>query len=239
MVQANAVEVRDLTVTRGRVRAVDRANLDLPRGSITGLLGPSGSGKTTLMRAVIGSQIIDDGTISVLGCPAGTASIRSDIGYMSQTPALYVDLTVRENLAYFARILNVSSKQVDQVVAQVDIGHRLASLVGSLSGGESNRVSLAVALLNAPALLILDEPTVGLDPVLRRSLWNLFRSLADAGTTLLVSSHVMDEAEHCDRLVLMREGATLFEGSQADLKQLAGAADIESAFIALAGHDRP
>ena len=114
-----------------------------------------------------------------------------------------------------------------------------AVLVGSLSGGESNRVSLAVALLNAPALLILDEPTVGLDPVLRRSLWNLFRSLADAGTTLLVSSHVMDEAEHCDRLVLMREGATLFEGSQADLKQLAGAADIESAFIALAGHDRP
>ena len=235
MSQTNVVEVRSLSVTRGRVRAVVDASLDLPSGSITGLLGPSGSGKTTLMRSLVGSQIIDDGSISILGNPAGTAAIRSDIGYMSQMPALYADHTVGENLAYFGRVLNVASQRVGEVVAQVEITHRLSSLVGSLSGGESNRVSLAVALLNSPRLLILDEPTVGLDPLLRRSLWRLFRALADGGSTLLVSSHVMDEAEHCDRLVLMRQGAILFEGSQEELKALAGAVDIEQAFIALAG----
>ena len=235
MSQTNVVEVRSLSVTRGRVRAVVDASLDLPSGSITGLLGPSGSGKTTLMRSLVGSQIIYDGSISIHGNPAGTAAIRSDIGYMSQMPALYADLTVGENLAYFGRVLNVASQRVGEVVAQVEITHRLSSLVGSLSGGESNRVSLAVALLNSPRLLILDEPTVGLDPLLRRSLWRLFRALADGGSTLLVSSHVMDEAEHCDRLVLMRQGAILFEGSQEELKALAGAVDIEQAFIALAG----
>ncbi|MDP1878854.1 MAG: ABC transporter ATP-binding protein, partial [Actinomycetota bacterium] len=193
-----------------------------------------GSGKTTLMRAIVGSQYIDNGTITVLGQPAGSPGVRARVGYMAQAPALYSDLTVTENLQYFARIYSLPMERAAEVIAQVDMTYRATALVSRLSGGETSRTSLAVALLARPSVLILDEPTVGLDPVLRQSLWRMFRMLADAGATLLVSSHVMDEASRCDALVLMREGAILFEGAQEELYERAGVDDIEAAFIALA-----
>ncbi len=234
-----AVSVQDLTVTRGTVRAVVEVSLTLHPGSITGLLGPSGSGKTTLMRAIVGSQQIDSGGIRVLGHPAGSAPVRALVGYMSQVPALYTDLTALENLRYFASILRLPAERVTEVVDQVDMSRRADALVRELSGGEVNRVSLGVALLARPPVLILDEPTVGLDPLLRRTLWRLFRELADAGAALLVSSHVMDEASRCDRLILMRDGAILYQGLRDDLPRAAGADDIESAFIALSEGDMP
>ena len=230
----DSVTVRDLTVTRGTVRAVVDVALDLPAGQITGLLGPSGSGKTTLMRAIVGSQRIDSGRVDVLGHAAGSAPVRPLVGYMAQMPALYVDLTVLENLRYFARILRLGDERVTEVVDQVEMAHRAGAMVRDLSGGEVNRVSLGVALLAKPPVLILDEPTVGLDPLLRRSLWNLFRNLADQGAALLVSSHVMEEASRCDRLVLMRDGGVLYQGPRDDLARSAGVDDIEAAFIALA-----
>ena len=224
------VEAHALVVVRGTVRAVDGISLRLPPGLITGLLGPSGSGKTTLMRAIVGSQRITSGSVTVLGHPAGSAPVRGRVGYMAQAPALYTDLTVVENLRYFARILGDG---VDDVIERVGLGPRRDALVRTLSGGELNRASLAVALLGHPDVLVLDEPTVGLDPLLRRDLWDQFRALADAGLTLLVSSHVMDEAERCDRLLLMREGRLIFDGSQAELLTLAGDDEVESAFIRL------
>ena len=231
------VELRDLVVVRGSVSAVDGVTLTLDAGRITGLLGPSGSGKTSLMRAVVGSQRITGGTVTVLGRPAGSADVRGRVGYMAQSPALYVDLTVEENLRYFAAV--VGHGDVEAVIERVALGPRRRALVRTLSGGELNRASLAVALLGRPAVLILDEPTVGLDPLLRRDLWAQFRELADEGLTLLVSSHVMEEAERCDRLLLMRDGRLLFDGDLAALAERAGTTDVEAAFIRLADEDRP
>lgn len=233
MMSAPTVTVTDLTVVRGPVTAVLDVSLDLLPGTITGLLGPSGSGKTTLMRAVVGSQRITRGSVRVLGHAAGSAAVRSQIGYMSQIPALYTDLTVEENLGYFAAVLAVGDERIADVISRVDLAARRSALVRTLSGGELNRASLAVALLGRPPVLILDEPTVGLDPLLRRDLWEQFRVLAAEGATLLVSSHVMDEAERCDRLILMREGGVLFDGDQAALARAAGVASIEAAFIRL------
>lgn len=234
-----AIALRDLLVVRGTVRAVDGVTLDLAPGRITGLLGPSGSGKTTLMRSVVGTQILTSGQAICLGHPAGSPRNRARIGYMAQTPALYADLTVRENLAYFASVLRLGRESVDAVVASVDLHERADALVSTLSGGEVNRASLAVALLGDPELLVLDEPTVGLDPVLRQSLWTLFRRLADLGRTLLVSSHVMEEATRCDDLVLMRDGRVLFHGTQPDLMARAGVDEVEAAFILLATRSSP
>ena len=232
-----AITLQDLVVVRGHVRAVDGVTLDLAPGRITGLLGPSGSGKTTLMRSIVGSQIITSGTASALGRPAGSPENRGRIGYMAQVPALYADLTVTENLQYFAAVLRLPDAEVPAAITAVDMGYRASALVSTLSGGEVNRASLAVALLGQPELLVLDEPTVGLDPVLRQSLWRLFRELADTGRTLLVSSHVMEEASRCDDLVLMRDGGVLFHGTQADLIVRSGFDDVEAAFIALASGD--
>lgn len=231
------VAVSDLTVVRGTTLAVDRVSLTLSPGTITGLLGPSGSGKTTLMRAIIGSQRITSGTVSVLGHPAGSPPVRSRVGYMAQSPALYSDLTVEENLRYFGTLLGQGASRVREVIDAVDLGSRAASMVRTLSGGELNRASLGVALIGSPDVLVLDEPTVGLDPLLRRDLWEQFRALAQDGTTVLVSSHVMDEAERCDRLLLLREGSLLFDGSRADLARRAGTDDFEAAFIRLAEGD--
>lgn len=228
------VSVVDLTVIRGATVAIDRVSLVLVPGTITGLLGPSGSGKTTLMRSIIGSQRISSGSVSVLGHPAGSPPVRSRVGYMAQTPALYSDLTVEENLRYFGTLLGVGASRVEQVIDAVDLASRTSAMVRTLSGGELNRASLGVALLGSPDVLVLDEPTVGLDPLLRRDLWDQFRALARGGVTLLVSSHVMDEAERCDRLLLLREGALLFDGSRTDLTTRAGTDDIEAAFIRLA-----
>jgi ABC-2 type transport system ATP-binding protein len=228
----NSVEIADLVVVRGRTEVLHGLSFALEPSRITGLLGPSGSGKTTLMRVLMGVQSGVTGTVTVLGAPAGTASLRSRVGYVTQAPAVYTDLSVGENLDYFARVLGAEG--VDEVLEQVGLGTRRHQLVQTLSGGERARVSLATALLGNPELLVLDEPTVGLDPVLRRDLWQLFRTLADAGTTVLVSSHVMDEATRCDRLLLLREGRLVADDSPSGLLASTGAADIEGAFLTVA-----
>jgi ABC-2 type transport system ATP-binding protein len=227
-----AVHVQDLTVVRGGVRAVDGVTLSVPAGQVTGLLGPSGCGKSTLLRSIVGVQILEAGSVTVLGDPAGTPSLRSRVAYVTQTPSVYADLTVRSNLRYFATILGATDSDVEVAIDDVDLRAEADRLVGRLSGGQRARVSLATALLGSPELLVLDEPTVGLDPVLRRDLWALFRRLADGGATLLVSSHVMDEATRCQRLVLMREGRVLADDTPESLLERTGTVDMESAFLA-------
>ena len=228
-----AVHVQGLTVVRGGVTALDDVTLTVPAGQVTGLLGPSGCGKTTLMRSIVGVQVIGSGSVTVLGEEAGTPSLRARVAYVTQAPSVYSDLTVRGNLRYFATIFGAPEAAVEQAIDDVDLRPEADRLVGRLSGGQRGRVSLATALLGSPDLLVLDEPTVGLDPVLRRDLWALFHRLADAGATLLVSSHVMDEATRCQRLVLMRAGRVLADGTPAALLERTGASDMESAFLSL------
>jgi ABC-2 type transport system ATP-binding protein len=228
-----AITIRQLIVRRGGREVLRSLDLDIATGRITGLLGPSGSGKTTLMRAIVGVQIVESGTVTVLDAPAGSPELRPRVGYLTQAPSVYADLTVSENLAYFGRILHAPARRIAELLDAVDMTPHAGTVVSRLSGGERARVSLATAMLGHPALLVLDEPTVGLDPVLRNDLWALFRRLADDGTTLLVSSHVMDEAERCDTLILMREGAVLATGAPGELKTRTGTADVESAFLAL------
>ena len=230
---APAVVVHDLFVERGGRAVLPSLSVDVPTGVVTGLLGPSGCGKTTLLRAIVGVQQVAGGTISVLDLPAGTPQLRRRVAYMTQAPSVYADLTVLENLRYFAALVE-GRERVTSVVATVGLGDRTSSLVRDLSGGERSRTSLAVALLGAPDLLVLDEPTVGLDPRLRRELWEMFHRLAAEGTTLLVSTHVMDEADRCDHLLLMRDGLLIAAGSPDELRASAGAADLETAFLALA-----
>ena len=236
---APAVRVAHLTVERGRTCAVDNVSFELAAGTLVGLLGPSGCGKTTLMRSLVGTQVVTSGSILLLGEPAGSQQPRDRVGYVTQVPSVYGDLTVRENLSYFATILGASSEAVESVLTDVDLRHHAASMVGRLSGGERARVSLATALLGSPSVLVLDEPTVGLDPLLRRSLWSLFHRLAAAGTTLLVSSHVMDEAERCERLLLMRDGRILADTTPSGLLSSTGSEDFESAFVALIENNVP
>jgi ABC-2 type transport system ATP-binding protein len=221
-------------VVRGGRVVLPNVSLDVRPGAVTGLLGPSGSGKTTLMRSIVGVQIVATGEVSVLGRPAGSPENRRGVGYVTQAPSVYGDLTVRENLDYFARVLGVPSERVAETVETVALGDHADQVVRTLSGGERSRVSLATALLGHPDVLVLDEPTVGLDPVLRRDLWSTFHRLAEAGTTLLVSSHVMDEADRCDDLVLMRDGEVVATGTPDELRARTGAQDLEDAFLALA-----
>ena len=202
----HAIAVADLVVDRGGKRVLDSVNFTVAAGSVTGLLGPSGSGKTTLLRSIVGVQKVTSGTVTVLGEDAGSPSLRSKVGYVTQSPSVYGDLTIRQNVRYFAVNYGVSRNAADDAVRAVGLGDIANQMVNSLSGGQQARVSLACALVASPAVLVLDEPTVGLDPVLRRDLWQQFHALADAGTTLLISSHVMDEAERCERLLLLREG---------------------------------
>jgi ABC-2 type transport system ATP-binding protein len=228
----NVVEVRDLVVVRGSHEVLPGISLDVPAG-VTGLLGPSGCGKTTLMRCLVGAQRVRSGTVRVLGEPAGSAPLRTRVGYVTQAASVYDDLTVAENLRLFARVLGVDPASVDEAIGSVDLTDHRDQVVARLSGGQRSRVSLAVALLGNPDLLVLDEPTVGLDPVLRRDLWELFHRLADAGAAVLVSSHVMDEAERCHRLLLMREGRIIADGPPDEIRESTGAADIEGAFLHL------
>lgn len=228
---------------RGR-EVLHDLTLSIPAGSITGLIGPSGCGKSTLMRAIVGVQIVHSGRISVLGLPAGSPDLRSRIGYATQSPAVYQDLTVAENLRYFTSVLGAPADDMDRVMEEVGLQAEGNQQVGELSGGQLSRVSLAVALLGKPELLVLDEPTVGLDPVLREELWNLFHHLGSArNVTLLVSSHVMDEAERCQDLILMRDGSILAHDSPNALRTKTGAPDLEKAFLRLvndeAGAGRP
>jgi ABC-2 type transport system ATP-binding protein len=228
------IAVRDLRVVRGGTLVLPGISLAVRAGLVTGLLGPSGSGKTTLMRAIVGVQVVEGGEVTVLGRPAGSPPNRWTVGYVTQEPSVYGDLTVRENLRYFARILDAPRERVDEAIATVDLAAHAGQVVRTLSGGERARVSLATALLGKPEVLVLDEPTVGLDPVLRRDLWATFHRLAGNGATLLVSSHVMDEADRCDELVLMREGRIVATGSPDALRAETGARDLEEAFLALA-----
>jgi ABC-2 type transport system ATP-binding protein len=228
-----AIEIDHLRVVRGGKVVLDGLTLGVEAGVVTGLLGPSGSGKTTLLRSIVGVQVVESGRVTVLGIPAGSPAVRSRVGYLTQAPSVYLDLTVRENLAYFARVLGAPAGRIDQVLDTVDLAGLAGRLTRRLSGGELSRVSLATALLGEPEVLVLDEPTVGLDPVLRRDLWTTFRRLADGGTTLLVSSHVMDEAERCDRLLLMREGAVIADETPASLRSRTGCESLDDAFLAL------
>ncbi len=234
-----AIAVRHLTVVRGGRRVLTDVCLDVPSGQVTGLLGPSGGGKTTLMRSIVGVQVVHAGEVHVLGLPAGAAALRDQVGYVTQAPSVYGDLTVAENLTFFARVLGVTPSEVDRCVAAVDVGRYRHHLVARLSGGEQSRVSLAVALLGRPRLLVLDEPTVGLDPVLRRDLWDIFHGLARDGAAVLVSSHVMDEAERCDRLLLLRDGRLIADDSLAALLSRTGAEDVEGAFLRLVERPQP
>ncbi|MGW0800879.1 ABC transporter ATP-binding protein [Streptomyces sp. NPDC002692] len=247
-----AVRAEGLTVVRGSRTVLRGLDFSVPRGQITGLLGPSGCGKSTLMRSTVGTQAHVTGTLEVLGRPAGDAALRSRIGYVTQAPSVYDDLTVRQNLDYFAAVLDPGRAAADRrdhhvtrAISDVDLTSHAGSLAGDLSGGQRNRVSLAVALLGTPELLVLDEPTVGLDPVLRRDLWTLFDAIAaDRGATLLVSSHVMDEAERCHRLLLMRDGEILADDTPDALRERTGSETVEAAFLHLvdeanATADRP
>ncbi len=228
-----AIEVEGLRVRRGGDLVLDGIQVAVAAGRVTGLLGPSGSGKTTLMRAIVGVQIVEGGIVRVLGLPAGVPELRRRIGYVTQSPSVYGDLTVQENLRYFAAVLGAPGGAVGDAIATVDLGGHERQVVRTLSGGEQSRVSLATALLNEPDVLVLDEPTVGLDPVLRRDLWATFHRLAAQGAALLVSSHVMDEAERCDDLVLMRGGRIVAAETPDALRARTGEDDLEAAFLAL------
>jgi ABC-2 type transport system ATP-binding protein len=229
----NLVEVRALVVDRGGRRVLHGLDLTIEEGSVTGLLGPSGCGKSTLMRSLVGVQQLTSGRVTIAGAEAGSAPLRSKVGYVTQAASVYDDLTVRENLAFFARVLGADGDAVERAVTTVDLTDHADAVVGRLSGGQRSRASLAVALLNTPELLVLDEPTVGLDPVLRRDLWALFHRLADDGAAVFVSSHVMDEAVRCDRLLLMREGRLLADATPDGLLRDTGTADVEAAFLKL------
>jgi len=228
-----AIEVRDLVVHRGKAEVLHRLTCRVPRGCVMGLLGPSGSGKTTLMRAVVGVQIITSGTVTVLGEPAGSPALRRRVGYQAQTPSVYPDLTVRENVRYFASLYGLGAQAADAAIADVGLRDAASQLVSTLSGGQLSRASLACALVARPEVLVLDEPTVGQDPVLREELWQRFRDLAANGTTLLISSHVMDEADRCDRLLLIRDGRIIADDTPAGVKAAGGTTDLDQAFLTL------
>ncbi|GAB3299274.1 ABC transporter ATP-binding protein [Geodermatophilus aquaeductus] len=230
---ADAVTVTDLVVERGRRRVLHDLSCAVPAGRVTGLLGPSGSGKTTLMRALVGVQRVRSGEVTVLGEPAGSPGLRARVGYVTQSPSVYPDLSVRENARYFAALYGRGARAADDALAAVGMTDAAGQLVADLSGGQRSRASLACALVGEPELLVLDEPTVGLDPVLRVDLWDRFHALAGAGTTLVVSSHVMDEAGRCDRLLLLREGRLLADLTPGELRADAGTHDLEEAFLTL------
>ena len=229
-----AIEVRDLVIDRGKRRVLHGLTCEIPAGSVTGLLGPSGSGKTTLMRAIVGVQVVKSGRVTVLGTPAGAASLRRQIGYLTQAPSVYPDLTVRENAHYFASLYKgVTAADADATIEAVGLRDAAKQLVSDLSGGQKARASLACAMVSRPRVLILDEPTVGQDPVLRDDLWRQFRELAASGVTVLVSSHVMDEAGRCDRLLLIREGHLIADDTPAAIREATRTNDLEEAFLHL------
>jgi ABC-2 type transport system ATP-binding protein len=229
----NAVQVEGLEVDRGGKPVLLGLSFAVRRGEVTGLLGPSGCGKTTLMRAIVGVQIVRAGSVRVLGEAAGSPPVRARVGYVTQASAVYADLSARENLRYFARVLGAAGERVEEVIDIVRLEEHADRPVRDLSGGQLARASLATALIGEPDVLVLDEPTVGLDPVLRDDLWATFHELAGAGVALLVSSHVMDEAERCRRLLLMREGRMLAEGTPDELRARTSEHDMEQVFLRL------
>lgn len=229
----SAVDIRDLVVRRGKREVLHKINAQIERGSVTGLLGPSGAGKTTMMRAIVGVQLVESGEVTVLGQPAGAPDLRRMMGYLTQSPSVYEDLTVQENVRYFASLYGLGAEHAAGVIGDVGLEAQKEQLVRTLSGGQHSRASLACALVGEPELLVLDEPTVGQDPVLRDELWHRFRQLASDGATLIVSSHVMDEANRCDRLLLIRDGDIIADDTPVAVKQAAGTDDLDEAFLTL------
>lgn len=232
-VRGDAIVIEHLKVVRGGHEVLPDLSVRVPRGQVVGLLGPSGGGKSTLMRAIVGVQVIESGTVTVLGDRAGSAALRHSVAYLTQAPSVYADLTVTDNVRYFAAVLGEDDAAATKAIADVDLTGSAHARVENLSGGQHSRVSLACALVGDPKVLVLDEPTVGLDPVLRRDLWDLFGRLAQAGRTVLVSSHVMDEAVRCDRLLLLREGEILSDSTLRELLDRTGTPDAEQAFLSL------
>ena len=228
-----AIEVSDLVVERGGQEVLHGISTQIHRGVVTGLLGPSGSGKTTLMRAIVGVQIVKSGSVIVLGQPAGSAALRRKVGYLTQSPSVYPDLTVRENVRYFASLYGLGPADAEETIHDVGLAGQADQLVATLSGGQHARASLACTLVSRPEILVLDEPTVGQDPVLRDELWRRFHQLAADGATLLVSSHVMDEANRCDRLLLIRDGYIIADDTPPAFKAAAGTEDLDEAFLTL------
>jgi ABC-2 type transport system ATP-binding protein len=228
------VRAVDLVKCLGAIRALDGLSLEVRPGEKYGLLGPNGSGKTTLIRSFVGLIAPDSGEVRVFGEPVPSPLVTNRVGYMTQSAALYEDLTVRENLLFFARLFGVSGSavaRVREVLDLVDLTSRADSPVRTLSGGMRQRASLATALVHEPGLMLLDEPTVGVDPELRLTLWDHFDRLNAQGKTFVISTHVMDEAERCGRVGLLRAGRLLAEGSPRELKERAGASTLEEAYL--------
>ncbi len=234
MSESFAVDVENVSKSFGGVKALDGVTLRVKQGEIYGLLGPNGAGKTTLIRAIVGLIAPSGGTVTVLGKRIPNVDVLRQIGYMTQQAALYPGLSVEENVLFFAAI-NGAEGGVDDALKLVELDQRRKSVVATLSGGMRQRCSLACALVHKPQLLLLDEPTVGVDPQLRVQFWQEFRRMAAAGTTIIVSSHVMDEAERCQRLGLVQYGKLLAEGSPDEVRAQAGTPNLEEAFLRLAG----
>lgn len=233
-----AIEIKNLTVVLGGdLTALHKVSVDLPAGKVIGFIGPSGAGKTTLIRSIVGRQKISKGTITVLGLPAGSAGLRGQLSYMTQETAIYGDLTTRQNLRYFASMAGKkrgeAKRIVSEILREIDMVPHADQLAGNLSGGQKQRVSLGIALIGYPGLMILDEPTVGLDPVLRDQIWGLFRRLAGGGTTIVITSHVMEEAERCDDLLLIRDGRVLAHDTPEDLRARTKSETVEQGFLRL------
>lgn len=230
---APAVSIEHLRVVRGKRPALHAFSVKIAQGAITGLLGPSGCGKTTLMRSIVGTQILKSGTVTVLDRPAGCPTLRRRVGYMPQDPTIYNDLRIVDNVRYFASLYGIDSRAADAAIDRVGLTDHRTAFCGNISGGQRTRASLACALVCQPELLVLDEPTVGLDPVLRVDLWEQFSELARGGTTLLVSSHVMDEADHCDDLLLMRDGHLVAHTTPTRLREDTACTSLEDAFLSV------
>ena len=231
-----AIDIDHLRVIRGKRPALHDFSVRIARGSITGLLGPSGCGKTTLMRSIVCTQIVTSVTVTVLGHPAGSGTLRRRVGYMPQDPTLYNDLRIIDNVRYLAALYGFDSSAADTAIERVGLTDHRTAFCGNLSGGQRTRASLACALVCQPELLVLDEPTVGLDPVLRVDLWEQFTDLARGGTTLLVSSHVMDEADHCGDLLLMRDGHLVAHTTPSRLREDTLCTSLEDAFLSIIRH---
>jgi ABC-2 type transport system ATP-binding protein len=232
-----SVRIEHLSVSKGKKQILSDITLSIPKGTIAGLIGPSGSGKTTLMRTMLGVQLFQKGTVTVLDAPAGSSILRRKIGYVTQTPAVYGDLTVSQNMQYFASVVGADKKQINPLLARVGLREQSSQLTSTLSGGQLARTSLAVALLGDPEFLILDEPTVGQDPLLREELWKLFQELAADGKTVVVSSHIMNEASKCDQLIIIREGKILKSTTAAALRKETGLENLDDAFLKLVRGD--
>lgn len=238
-----AIKIKQASVILGkRFRALDDISVDLSAGKIIGFIGPSGAGKTTLIRSIVGRQKLASGSIDIFDLPAGSKQLRNKVSYMTQEVSVYNDITVTENLEYFATMLGMRRPavklEVRRLLKTVGLEAQQNQIVANLSGGQKQRVSLAIALIGKPRLMVLDEPTVGLDPLLREELWNLFRTLASDGTTLIISSHVMDEAERCDELLLIRDGKLLAQGSPRQLREQTNTRSVEQSFLKLVGEKK-